>query len=263
MPVELSEGFTRFLFAFGGVLIGWAIGFFDAKLRADRKIRETEEKAETAIRQAKEEAERTVLAARAALEAAPPPGGKTLLRLWLDPAERPALDLDGQRVETSPLSEPHRKRLLALVNLMRPWIEGKAAVSAPAAPTPISASRPSLRDALKRASAPPPPEPPPARVPSPVAPPPLPAAPSSPASKEEKPAAPLSIVAQIDEILQARLAFTPLANRAIRLQESPDGGVIVWVGLQKFNGVDEVADPEIQAVIRAAIAEWEKKHSLG
>lgn len=264
MPVELSEGFTRFLFAFGGVLIGWAIGFFDSKLRADRKIRETEEKAETAIRQAKEEAERTALAARAALEAAPPPGGKTLLRLWLDSAERPALDLDGQRVETSPLSEPHRKRLLALVNLMRPWIEGKAAtLSAPAAPTSTSSPRPSLRDALKRVSAPPPPEPRPVSIPPPSAPPPLPAVPSSPASKDEKPAAPLSIVAQIDEILQARLAFTPLANRAIRLQESPDGGVIVWVGLQKFASVDEVADPEIQAVIRAAIAEWEKKHSLG
>jgi len=73
----------------------------------------------------------------------------------------------------------------------------------------------------------------------------------------------LSIVEQIDEILQARLSGTPLAERAIRLQPSPEGGVIVWVGLQKFAGVEEVADPDVQAIIRAATAEWEKKYTPG
>jgi hypothetical protein len=81
--------------------------------------------------------------------------------------------------------------------------------------------------------------------------------------KEEKPVATLSIVEQIDEILQARLAGSPLAGRGIRLMQSPEGGAIVWVGLQKFAGVDEVTDPEVQAVIRAATAEWEKKYTPG
>jgi hypothetical protein len=66
-------------------------------------------------------------------------------------------------------------------------------------------------------------------------------------------------VAQIDEILQERLAGTPLAVRGIRLQEAPDGGVIVLVGLQRFEGIDAVPDSEIKAAIRQAVAEWEKQ----
>lgn len=240
MQLELSEGFIRFLFAFGGILVGWAIGFFDSKLRADKKIRAAEEKAQIAVQQAKGEAERAVMAAQAERDAASAqPTGTTLLRLWLDAAERPALDLDGQRVETAPISEHHRKRMLTLLNVMRPWIEGKPApMPPPAAPRPAPAAAPRT-----------------APVPAPAA--------VSPASKEEKTAAPLSIVGQINEILQARLASTLLINRGIRLQESPEGGVIVWVGLQKFAGVDEVTDPEVQAVIRAAIAEWERRYSPG
>ena len=65
-------------------------------------------------------------------------------------------------------------------------------------------------------------------------------------------------MAQIDEILQAHLIGTPLANKAIRLQESPDGSVIVWVGLNHYEGIDAVSEPEIQALIRQAAAEWEK-----
>jgi hypothetical protein len=83
------------------------------------------------------------------------------------------------------------------------------------------------------------------------------------AAKEEKPAAALSIVGQIDEILQARLASTKLVERGIRLMESPEGGVIVWVGLQKFMGVGEVTDPDVKAIIQAAISEWEKKYTPG
>ena len=74
---------------------------------------------------------------------------------------------------------------------------------------------------------------------------------------------PPSMVGQIDEILQTHLASSPLANRAIRLMESPEGGVVVMVGLNKYNSVSEVPDPQVQAMIRAAIAEWEKKYTPG
>ncbi len=255
MQLELSEGFIRFLFAFGGVLAGWAIGFFDSKMRADKKIQQAEEKAQTDIQQAKGEAERAVMAAQAALEAASAqPTGATLLRLWLDAAERPALDLDGRRVDTAPISESNRKRLLALLTVMRPWIEGRPAAPSPA-PAPAAPPASSSAPAAPRPLTPPTPKPAPAPAPA--------AGPVPAAAKEEKPAAPVSIVGQIDEILQARLAASPLANRAIRLQESPEGGVIVWVGLQKFAGVDEVTDPEVQSAIRDAIAEWERKYTPG
>ena len=68
---------------------------------------------------------------------------------------------------------------------------------------------------------------------------------------------------QIDTILQERLTGTPLEERGIFLTESADGGVIVYVGLTRYHGVDEVPDPEIKAAIREAIQEWEKKYTPG
>ena len=47
------------------------------------------------------------------------------------------------------------------------------------------------------------------------------------------------------------------------LQESIQGGVEVYVGLNKFDAVDDVPDQEIKAAIRSAIAEWEKKYTPG
>jgi hypothetical protein len=75
--------------------------------------------------------------------------------------------------------------------------------------------------------------------------------------------APTSMVAQIDAILQRQLASTPLAALGIRLVESLNGGVTVMVGKERFSGVGEVPDPKVQAVIRAAIAEWEAKYTPG
>jgi hypothetical protein len=70
-------------------------------------------------------------------------------------------------------------------------------------------------------------------------------------------------VAQIDAVLQARLAGTPLASRGIRLAEALHGGAIVFVGTTQYDGVDRVPDSEIQEAIRGAIAEWEKRYTPG
>ncbi|HEX7568007.1 MAG TPA: hypothetical protein VF355_05515 [Anaerolineaceae bacterium] len=80
-----------------------------------------------------------------------------------------------------------------------------------------------------------------------------------PAIKDTKPAKPLSIVEQVDEILQEIVAGTPLATRMIRLVEDPKSGVVVWVGLEHYNGVDTVPDPDIKAILRKAGAEWERR----
>jgi hypothetical protein len=247
---------SKFLPVIIGVIalaLGWAIGYFDSNKRAAKKIAQAEQKAEITIAQAKGDAERAVnaaQAARAAAEAKPSLPGSTLLRLWLDVNAYPQLDLDNRRVEVAPLAELSRKRLLVLLNMMRPWIEGKAA--APVAPAPASSASPSAPE--------------PRLMPRPMTPPaPAPAKSAMPAEtvkKDDKPA-PTSIVGQIDEILQGMLALTTLSQRAIRLTESPEGGVIVWVGLTKFAGVGEVTDPEVKAIIQAAIREWEKKYTPG
>ena len=161
-----------------------------------------------------------------------------------------ALDLDGVRADTTALTSDQRKRLIEMLNFMRPWLEGKpvaAPVTNPAAPTPAQPNPVStIRQEAAVISTPPQPAEP---RPNTIAP-------------EDRPVAPAgSIVSQIDSILQARLAGSPLEDRGVFLAQSPEGGVMVYVGLTKYMGVEDVPDPEIKAAIRAAISEWENKYT--
>ena len=69
----------------------------------------------------------------------------------------------------------------------------------------------------------------------------------------------MSIVEQIDEILQEMLTASATENRAIRLIEEPNQGVSVWIGLTRYHSIDEVEDPDALQIIQAAVSEWEKR----
>ncbi len=69
----------------------------------------------------------------------------------------------------------------------------------------------------------------------------------------------LTIAEQIDEVLQARLLATPLANRGIRMRPGPRGDAIFELEGESYTSVDDVPDAEVRDVIRAAIAAWESK----
>lgn len=71
-----------------------------------------------------------------------------------------------------------------------------------------------------------------------------------------------TIVGQIDEILQEKLASSPLAGRRIKLAEDLKNGVLVWVDTQQYIGIDTVEDPEIKNAIREAVSEWERRSDL-
>jgi len=161
----------------------------------------------------------------------------SLLRLSQEANGALRLEMDNRVVNTSALSDAERRRLIELLNLMRPWLETARPATPPRPAPPASPSR------AVTAAAPS----------TPIAPP-----PATPA-----PATPKSIVEQIDAILQERIAGTPLEQRAIRLLEAPDSGVIVLVGTQRYQGVAEVPDEEIRAAIRAATQEWERKYTPG
>lgn len=220
------------------VLAGWAIGFFDSNLRTAKKIQAAEANANIKIR----EAERRI--ALGSTEQNNP----GLLRLKSDKG-RFTLEMDGALV-TSPLSPDKKKRLVELITIFRPWLEGgqpAQAVSQPAASVQLSSPQ----------GAPPTP----ASSQEPVF---LPAQPVAPLTKKPEPEknfASLSIVQQIDTVLQARLLNTPLEKQGIRLQESPQGEVEVYVGLQKFHAVEDVPDTFIKSEIRGAIADWEEKYT--
>ena len=166
------------------------------------------------------------------------------------------LDLDGTRVNVSAFSADQRKRLIEMLNLMRPWLEGKPVpapvISTTAPPTPASIPVADTRQVAPVAP------PTPSQTPRPAAP------KERPAPKDDRPAAPAtSIVGQIDAILQERLAGTALEDRGVFLTQSQDGSVNVYVGLTRYAGIDDVPDAEIKAVIRAAISEWEIKYTPG
>ncbi len=170
------------------------------------------------------------------------------------------LDLDGTRADTTALTSDQRKRLIEMLNLMRPWLEGKP-VPAPVTntPPPPPAQPKPVTDVQQEAPAP-------VTPPTPSQPIPVQPATSKPPTiaPEDRPVAPAgSIVNQIDSILQARLIGTPLEDRGVFLAQSPEGGVMVYVGLTKYMGLEDVPDPEIKAAIRAAISEWENKYTPG
>ena len=68
-----------------------------------------------------------------------------------------------------------------------------------------------------------------------------------------------SIVEQINEILQENLINSPACNKGVRLVEDPKLGAVVWIGLEHFNGVEAVVDPDVKAVLKASVVEWEHR----
>lgn len=223
------------------MFFGYFFGLFEGRGQGYKKGR-TEEAAAQSLK----------AAAQPPAPPAPPrapvvqagPVDKSLLRLSVDDREQPCLDLDGERVDTGQIAPHQRKRLIDLMVMMRPWIE------APSGQKP-------------QTMAVPPPPPKPAPEPALAQPPAAQPAVTSAAAPEPPVSAPTTMVGQIDAILQGMLAGSPLASRGIRLVESLQGGASVVVGLQNYAGVGEVPDPEVQAIIRAAIAEWEKKYTPG
>jgi hypothetical protein len=68
-----------------------------------------------------------------------------------------------------------------------------------------------------------------------------------------------SIVSQIDDILQGKLRNSSLSGEPIRLMEWPNKGMVVMVGLDQYDSVDEVPNEEIKKLIRSAVSEWEQR----
>lgn len=251
----MEEGWnlTPILIPFAALLVGWAIGFFDSNMRTSNKIKKAEESAQVAIKQAEDkiaEAQAKLASASEIPIAVDDPG---LLRIK-NKNGLLTLDLDGTRVNPSTLTAEQRKRLIEMLNAMRPWLEGKSA------PTPEPLTPPPAKPATaSQPVASPPPQPvTQLQASAPVS--------STPAKKkkdDEPEAPPTSIVGQINAILQANIANTPLETRGVSLMESISGGVNVYVGVTRYEAIDDIPDEEIKATIRAAIAEWEKKYTPG
>lgn len=85
---------------------------------------------------------------------------------------------------------------------------------------------------------------------------------SPPAKEEVIQAGSLSIVEQVDDILQENLARSPLNEKGIHLKEDPQKGMIIWVGLASYENITDIPDQSIREIIRAAVRKWESKTAL-
>jgi len=71
----------------------------------------------------------------------------------------------------------------------------------------------------------------------------------------------LSVVDEVNEILQRKLHGSPLAGKGIHLMENYNKEIRFWVGLESYNDVAEIPDPEIRRMINEAVKEWEQNRS--
>jgi hypothetical protein len=229
----------------GAILIGFLIGYVDSNLRSAKLIESAEEKAEVI----RTEAERRIAEAEVLKAQAPKvvddPG---LLRLK-NKNGMPSLEMNGVALDMKNVSAEQKKRLIELLSVIRPWIEGGQA-AAPAQAMVVQQSVSSSEKAPVQKAATP-------LAPSSTQP--LPTVVAQIQAEREFKA--LSIIAQIDHVFQRRIAGTAYEPMAIRIFEGPVGSVEVMVGGNKYPSIDDVPDAEIKKAIREAIAEWEQKYA--
>ena len=68
----------------------------------------------------------------------------------------------------------------------------------------------------------------------------------------------LSIVDEINDILQRKLHGSPVAGKGIHLMENHNKEIRFWVGLESYNDVSKIPDTEIRKLIDDAVREWEQ-----
>ena len=240
-------------------LIGGLIGYFNMNMDARKKLDTADQKIEAARTEANlriAEAKKMLDEAKALNAQAPKvvqqvEDKPSLLKLKSEDGFHVQIEMDGQPL-TAPLTPDRKKRLIELLTHIRPWLEG--ATAAPQAAQPIS--RPIQTPPVTA----PIPQPPPELKPIPAT---LTLNPQKPKLSPEQEFKLLSMVKQIDFVLQKRIAGTPLESLGIHLNDTLHGGLEVQIGSQKFETIDDVPDENIKSAIRGAISEWETKYVPG
>jgi hypothetical protein len=188
--------------------------------------------------------------------------GDTVLRFWLDEQKVQHVEMEGEEVSITDATSGQRKRLADLLKVLQKWAgEEKPQPVAPVAPAAVAGTV-AVASAVKAD------EPPLAIVAEPkeATKPRIDLAKgaqmffSENVSRKVEPK-PKTIVGMIDEVLQKKLETSPLQSKKISLEDGPHGEVIVVVDADRYVGVDQVPDPQVQAIIREATAEWDHTQS--
>ncbi len=69
----------------------------------------------------------------------------------------------------------------------------------------------------------------------------------------------LNLADEINDIVQARLKYSPpMQNTRIEISSDPSGGIKILVDNQVYSSPDEIPDPTIKTLIKESIKEWER-----
>jgi len=224
----LSDPNILILLLIGALGLGLLIGYFLGGLARPPKTKSEPKKSK-----AKEK------------PAAPPnKNWEEIAHLWRDTRDRNLIFQieDDYYKRGNDLTPKERNILLKVVMDFYRWLE-----------PPTAARPPASADNAKAPITPPPAQPPASKF--------SPSKMIADAIQSDVPKAtdqPMSIVAQIDAILQRRLKAKNMQKWAVRLAEFPNRGMVVLVGLEQYESIDSVPYKRVREVIHASVAEWEQ-----
>ena len=152
----------------------------------------------------------------------PSPNSQLLMRVWKEEGKPPVYDLNGTFMEKEKLP----REVLNIITVQ------EDARSEPASQTPIQPQLP-VEDDLE--------------------------APEIVSEEEGEPKVKmLSVIDEVNDILQKKLHGSPLAGKGIHLMENHNKEIRFWVGLNSYNDVDEIPDSEVRQIIDDSVREWEE-----
>lgn len=160
----------------------------------------------------------------------PSPDSKLLLKVWKPEGKPPVYEFGGVYVDKEKLP----RELLNVITIH----EGSPPPQGKPQPTAQPQPQPEIPQEQKTSEASPEPE-----------------------EEEEAEVKMLSVVDEVNEILQRKLHGSPMAGKGIHLMENYNKEIRFWVGLESYNDAAEIPDPEIRRLINEAVKEWEQNRS--
>lgn len=70
---------------------------------------------------------------------------------------------------------------------------------------------------------------------------------------------PKPFLEEIDELIQEKVAATPLTGRGLKVAASPTGLALFWIDGHAYEGIDQLPDAAARALVQEVIKEWEKR----
>jgi hypothetical protein len=156
-------------------------------------------------------------------ESKPNPKAQLLLKVWKTEGEPPVYDVGGRYLAKEDLP----KEILHVITLQEE-IQPEAEIPQPEPPPeePILASEAQLEEEEE--------------------------------GDEEELGKMLSVVDEVNDILQRKLVGSALAGKGIHLMENHNQEIRFWVGLNSYSDVEDIPDPEVRRIIDESVREWEQ-----